>query len=402
MQGLTLENIHKSFGATQALAGVSFDVAQGEIVAVLGPSGCGKSTLLAIVAGLEAPDRGVVRWDGEDLARTPPHRRSFGLMFQDFALFPHMNVADNVGFGLHAPRNPLIEKTDGSTKANKVAEMLALVGLPGFEQRDVNTLSGGEQQRVALARSLAPRPRLLMLDEPLGSLDRNLRERLTSDLRTILRDMRQTAVYVTHDQEEAFTVADRVVVMHSGYVEQSGTPQEIYNHPASPFVAGFIGLTNLVSGSATPAGIETPIGRFPNPGGFSGPVTVLIRPEVLLPPSPHPSSLDFSLVGGEDKRGNPAKLRSGDERGNLPAPETDESEGRADTARCRLEGIVVERSFRGHASRLTLEVNGIRLGFELPSTGSVPAEGQTVQVCLEPESSVQVFASGNDPGQMAS
>lgn len=229
--------------------------------------------------------------------------------------------------------------------------MLALVGLPGFERRDVNTLSGGEQQRVALARSLAPSPHLLMLDEPLGSLDRNLRERLTSDLRQILRGVNQTAIYVTHDQEEAFAIADRLVVMHAGRGEQVGTPEEIYRRPASAFVAGFIGLTNLVAGAATPAGIETPIGRFPNPDAVSGPVTVLVRPEG-------------------------ARL--------------------GDTGSCTLTGVVRERSFRGRSYRLALDIYGVQLAFDLPSSQPVPAEGQAVQVCLADEAALQVFPRGND------
>ncbi len=350
MSGLVLDNIYKSFGAVAALAGVSFDVKQGEIVAVLGPSGCGKSTLLAIVAGLEPPDRGHVLWDGNSLSGVPPHRRGFGLMFQDYALFPHMNVEKNIAFGLRFTG-------EKDTEQQRVAEMLDLVGLPGFERRDVNTLSGGELQRVALARSLAPRPRLLMLDEPLGSLDRNLRERLTSDLRLILRGIHQTAVYVTHDQEEAFTIADRVVVMRAGQVEQAGTPQEIYHHPDSPFVASFVGLTNLVDGQATTAGIETSIGKFPNPDGSSGPVTVLIRPE----------SARISKEGCNN-----------------------------------LVGTVIERSYRGRSTHLIIEVSGARLTFDLPSSEPVPAEGESVQVCLDDRASFQVFPGGNDLARLAS
>src|SRR5512139_2742218 len=190
--GLILRDIHKSFGSKRALSGVSFQVGQGETVALLGPSGCGKSTLLGIIAGLDSPDQGDVLWDGESLASLPAHQRGFGLMFQDFALFPHRDVFGNVAFGLQ------MAKWEPRQIAARVEEVLRLVGLPGFTRRDVNTLSGGEAQRVALARSLAPNPRLLMLDEPLGSLDRTLRERLVIDLGQILRHSHQTAIYVTH------------------------------------------------------------------------------------------------------------------------------------------------------------------------------------------------------------
>jgi ABC-type Fe3+/spermidine/putrescine transport system ATPase subunit len=189
--GLSLDDVHKTFGALRAVAGISFQVAPGEVMALLGPSGCGKSTVLSIIAGLEHPERGDVTWDGASILHVPPHQRGFGLMFQDFALFPHMNVFDNVAFGLRMANWP-------EDRLNKRAnEMLELVGLSEARHRDVNTLSGGEQQRVALARSLAPGPRLLMLDEPLGSLDRNLRERLLDELRKVLKSMHQTAIYVT-------------------------------------------------------------------------------------------------------------------------------------------------------------------------------------------------------------
>lgn len=237
---LELQSLAKSFGALRVVDEISLTVKAGEVVALLGPSGCGKSTLLALIAGLESPDSGDVRWEGQSLLTIPTHQRGFGLMFQDYALFPHQNVIENVGFGL---------RLSGQSKqeiAERVRWALRLVGLEGFEKRDVNTLSGGEGQRVALARALAPGPRLLMLDEPLGALDRALRERLLDDLRVILRSLQQTALYVTHDQEEAFALADRVVIMRAGRLVQIGTPEALYSNPASPFVARFLGLTNLV------------------------------------------------------------------------------------------------------------------------------------------------------------
>src|SRR4030043_68153 len=192
MSILSITDVHKAFGKNVAFDGISFNVDEGEIVALLGPSGCGKSTLLSIIAGLILPDKGDVLWNGISLKDTPPHKREFGLMFQDFALFPHLNVYANIAFGLKmAHKDPV-------NIDSQVHEMLSLVGLPDFSKRDVNTLSGGEQQRIALARALSPHPRLLMLDEPLGSLDRNMRERLVVDLRGFFHQMRQTAIYVTH------------------------------------------------------------------------------------------------------------------------------------------------------------------------------------------------------------
>jgi ABC-type Fe3+/spermidine/putrescine transport system ATPase subunit len=242
---LSIRDITKRFGGEPALVDVSFDVVDGEIVCLLGPSGCGKTTLLRIVAGLETPDAGQVLIDGQDIGPVPPHRRDFGLMFQDYALFPHKNVFDNVAFGLQMKR--MGEKEI----RRQVEEALTLVGLEGFERRGVNELSGGEAQRVALARSLATHPRLLMLDEPLGSLDRALRERLMTELRDILTEVGVTTLYVTHDQAEAFAVADRAVVMNAGRVEQIGPPETIYRRPATPFVAHFLGLTNLSQGLIT-------------------------------------------------------------------------------------------------------------------------------------------------------
>ena len=232
---LSVRGLVVRFGDVHALAGVDLEVAAGEVVCVLGPSGCGKSTLLRAVAGLETPVAGTVAWDGRDLAGVPPHRRNLGLMFQDHSLFPHRDVVGNVAFGLR------MQHVAPPRARARAEELLALVGLAGYEHRRVSELSGGEQQRVALARALAPAPRLLMLDEPLGSLDRRLRDRLVVDLRELFVHLGQTALFVTHDHDEAFAVADRVAVMRAGRFEQIGAPADVWKRPATEFVARFLG-----------------------------------------------------------------------------------------------------------------------------------------------------------------
>jgi ABC-type Fe3+/spermidine/putrescine transport system ATPase subunit len=344
MKQLQLENLHKSFGETHALAGVSFDVAQGEIIAVLGPSGCGKSTLLSVIAGLETPDTGRVLWEKIDLAETPPHRRGFGFMFQDFALFPHKNVHDNVAFGLEMAG---LEEREIS---KLVDQALTLVGLPEFGRRDVNLLSGGEQQRVALARSLAPKPHLLMLDEPLGSLDRTLRERLLNEMRAILRTGGQTTLYVTHDQGEAFTVADHVVVMKAGAVVQIGPPQEIYQQPASLFVAKFLGLDNLLTGKVEIVNgqpiARTQIGNLPVEDSSKDNVTILLRPDAVR--------LD-------------------------------------NTGSHTLQGKVVERTFRGSTSQVVVDINGEKMKFEFLSSDDLPGLGKNISVSYIPAEALLLF-----------
>jgi thiamine transport system ATP-binding protein len=243
--GLAVRDVVVRYGAgtrtdpgTTAVAGVTLDVAPGEVLALLGPSGCGKSSLLRAVAGLEPVASGAVAWDGRDLTGVPVHRRGFGLMFQEGQLFPHRDVAGNVAYGIA-----------GLTRAERdarVTELLDVVGLAGYEHRAVATLSGGERQRVALARSLAPRPRLLLLDEPLSALDRGLRERLALDLREALRATGTTAVFVTHDHDEAFTVADRVAVMDAGRLLQVAPPEDLWRAPASRRVAEFLGYQAFV------------------------------------------------------------------------------------------------------------------------------------------------------------
>jgi spermidine/putrescine transport system ATP-binding protein len=256
---LTVTDIYKDYEGKPLLCGVSLEVAEHEIVSLLGASGSGKSTLLRIIAGLEPAANGQVSWQGQDLAQTPVHKRQFGLMFQDYALFPHRSVAQNVAFGLRMQNLPK-EEIEQRTQ-----EALVMVHMQDFADRRVSDLSGGEQQRVALARSLAPRPRLLMLDEPLGALDHELRERLIVELRQILTQAGIPAIYVTHDHEEAYAIADRLLLLHDGVIKQQGSPQEVFQQPADVWVANFFGMGNLIAGtviSTEPLQVQTALGVF--------------------------------------------------------------------------------------------------------------------------------------------
>jgi len=350
MTVLEVMGLQKSFGENLAVNDVSFTVKEGQIISILGPSGCGKSTILMMIAGLEKPDSGDILWKGSSILDIPPHRRGFGLMFQDYALFPHLNVMDNISFGLK------YSGVDKSVIPERVNEILSVVNLEGFELRDVNTLSGGEQQRVALGRSLAPNPQLLMLDEPLGSIDRSLRDRLLSEIRGILRRLGLTAIYVTHDQEEAFSISDQVILMSKGRVEQIGSPQEIYRNPADVFVAKFLGFTNLLNGriisSNTNNFIQTTIGDIPIDRDVNGAVTVLIRPET-------------STIG--------------------------------QSKRCQLSGRVVSSSFRGASIRVVITTpsiinnNSVNLTFEFPANENIPAVGEEIIISFDPNDTIQIF-----------
>ncbi|MFE1384000.1 ABC transporter ATP-binding protein [Streptomyces sp. NPDC058740] len=270
---LTLDGATVRFGDRAVLDAVDLEVADHEIVCVLGPSGSGKSTLLRAVAGLQPLSAGRVLLGGADQTGVPVHRRGVGLMFQDHQLFPQRDVAGNVAFGLRMHGTPKAEQ------GARVEELLDLVGLPGAGRRSVSSLSGGEQQRVALARALAPRPRLLMLDEPLGQLDRGLRERLVIELRGLFGQLGTTVLAVTHDQGEAFALGDRVVVMRDGRIAQSGTPLEVWRRPASEFVARFLGFDNVVAATVTGAAADTAWGKIPVPDGSAqGDRRLLVRP----------------------------------------------------------------------------------------------------------------------------
>jgi ABC-type Fe3+/spermidine/putrescine transport system ATPase subunit len=355
---LEIRHVSKSFGVTPVLHGVSFEAARGEIVCLLGPSGCGKTTLLRIVAGLEQADAGQVLFAGRNLVETPVHQRGFGFMFQDYALFPHRNVYDNVAFGLR------MAGLDKAAIKRRVAEMLDLVGLAGYETRRVYELSGGQQQRVALARSLAPRPTLLLLDEPLGSLDRTLREDLMDELRRILKrapvgsdaPAGVTSIYVTHDQQEAFAIADRVVVMNAGRIEQVGPPLVVYRQPANPFVARFLGMRNLLPGQVTAVMphllVATPLGnlRCERCQASVAPGDSVV---VLLPP----------------------------DAANLASSTLREVEN-------LVCGQLLGVSFRGSQVKVTLGyAAGARLVFELPGSAAddLPQPGQPLCLTLDPD-----------------
>ena len=268
-----IERCAKTFpDGTRALEPTTLDIAAGETVVLLGPSGCGKTTTLRIIAGLESPDAGGrVRFDDEDVTPQPIEERGVGMVFQSYALFPNMNVAENVGYGLR------VRKLAAEERDRRVAEMLELVDLSGMSLRRVDQLSGGQKQRVALARALAIRPRVLLLDEPLTALDAKLREQLRVEIDRLLRGLGITAVYVTHDQAEAMALGDRIVVMEKGRIAQSGTPHEIYHHPATAFVADFIGTMNRLSGDVADGHLVLPAGRIPL--GSLAASEIMFRPE---------------------------------------------------------------------------------------------------------------------------
>ena len=341
---LRVTDIEKKISGVNILKGITFEQFPGEVIALLGPSGCGKSTLLAIIAGIETPDQGSIFWKGVPINDLPPHKRDFGLMFQEDVLFPHMDVFGNVAFGLK------MQKRDEQYIRAEVNKTLALVGLGSLGSRDVNTLSGGEQQRVALARSIAPQPGLLMLDEPLSSLDRTLRERLLWEIKRILKDLKQTAIYVTHDQEEAFSIADRIVLMRSGQIEQIGPPEEIYNHPLSSFAAEFLGLSNLITGRVIQNNseilIESILGQTPYNGDHQGPITLLIRP-------------DAAVINGEQG--------------------------------IHFRGRIVERTFQGNLCHVAIATQGTSLKFVFLMNADIPDIGDEVQFSIDPDGIVPIL-----------
>jgi len=314
---VSLRNLTRAFGATKALDGMSLDIAPGELIALLGPSGCGKTTALRIVAGFEYADSGEVLVDGKDVSGVPASRRDMGMVFQSYSLFPNMSALDNVGFGLR------MRKTAAGQRRRKAAELLDMVGLSAQAGQYPHQLSGGQQQRVALARALAIEPHVLLLDEPLSALDAKVRLQLREQIRTLQQRLGTTTIFVTHDQEEALSMADRVGVMRSGRLEQVAEPAELYTRPATAFVAEFVGTMNRLPGELAGPGTVTVLGTscavIEGPP-ITGPVDVLVRPEGL---TVAPASGGNGIVGGRTFLGAVTRLAvllSGDTEVRVDVP----------------------------------------------------------------------------------
>jgi len=306
---LEIMDVHKHFGAVAAVRGVSLTVAEGEFLTFLGPSGCGKTTMLRMIAGFETPTKGQILLDGREISQLEPYRRPVGMVFQNLALFPHLSVFENIAFGMR------VKGEDEGRLGKRVRDALELVDLADYENRFIHQLSGGQRQRVALARSLVLSPRILLLDEPLGALDLKLRRQLQSELKDLQRRTRTTFLFVTHDQEEAMAMSDRIAVFRDGVIDQVGTPLEVYTRPVTRFVADFVGETNLLEGRVENTDIRITDLGITLPGAAGGrsqgqEVWVSIRPEQMsvLPGSAGPDAIAADVVSVEYV-GMYAKLR---------------------------------------------------------------------------------------------
>jgi len=338
---LRVEGVSKRFGEVVALEDVSLDIASGELLTILGPSGSGKTTLLKVVAGFERPDAGSVRVDGADITSLPPARRDIGMVFQNYALFPHLSVAANVAFSLE------MRGVARAEIGRRVGEAVALVELAGYEQRLPRQLSGGQQQRVALARAIVFNPRLLLLDEPFGALDRKLRETMQLEVRRLQRRLGLTTIFITHDQEEALVLSDRIAVMSRGTIQQVATTTETYEHPANDFVADFVGESNVVHGVTADGG-------------------------------------SVVLEGGRHLRVGKS-LEAGRKVGVLMRPE------RFDGGANFFSGKVTEAVYLGSAFKLRLACDdGLELIVRQPARGALPAVGTAMTVGIDPDS-IHVF-----------
>ena len=357
---LEIERVHKWFGVHHAVRDVTVRVRAGEFLTLLGPSGCGKTTLLRMVAGFETPSEGDIRIAGRRMNEVPPYERPIGIVFQNLALFPHLSVGENLAYGLRIRRLPRAEID------RQIAEVLALVDLTGLEDRRVHELSGGQRQRVALARALVIRPKVLLLDEPLGALDLKLRRQLQQELKRIQQRVGTTFVFVTHDQEEALTMSDRIAVMQGGRVEQLGTPEDVYARPRTPFVAQFVGDTNFLTGrvvASAPDGIQVRLDRLDR------------------------------VVAASSPAASGQHLPEGTRVGLSIRPEHLVMAGAQERLALTFEGTVAERSYIGASTRYTLEAGGESyVAVMADSDAGIAAlqPGQTVSFGWAPERAVVV------------
>ena len=335
-----LEDLRRSYAGVTALDGLSLTMAPGELVALLGPSGCGKTTAMRLVAGLEEANSGRVMFGGKDVTGLPANKRDVGMVFQAYSLFPHMTAQQNVAFGLS------LHKVGAAEQKKRSGEMLELVGLSKYANRYAHQLSGGQQQRVALARALAIQPTVLLLDEPLSALDAKVRSRLRDEIRRVQLEVGTTTLFVTHDQEEALAIADRVGVMNAGRLEQLDSPVAIYSRPATPFVAEFVGLTNRLEGTVRDGEVEVRGVRLPlvQPNAANGPAVALVRPEAV------------SLAA---------------EEGSVPGP---------------LTGTVITVAFLGATSRVSVDLGDMTVLAQLPTAqaAAYPA-GTQVRLAIRPD-----------------
>jgi spermidine/putrescine transport system ATP-binding protein len=354
-----LDRVTKRFGDVTAVDDLTLEIQQGEFFSLLGPSGCGKTTTLRMIGGFEEVTAGTIYLAGEDVTELPPFRRATNTVFQNYALFPHLDVFENIAFGLRRRRTPVAEIR------HQVAFMLELVELPGYETRKPNQLSGGQQQRVALARALVNNPRVLLLDEPLGALDLKLRKQMQVELKRIQSEIGITFIFVTHDQEEAMTMSDRIAVMRSGHIEQLGAPEELYERPQTDFVAGFLGVSNLLD--ADVAGRETPFAHLRLADGT-----------ILRAPAANVNGADRVRLGVR-----PEKLRV--------VPLDDGASAAADGESNAIDGTVLDASYVGVSTQYLVETaDGHRLtvyaqNLETSGASEVLADGQRVRLTWKPQ-----------------
>ncbi|WP_224270736.1 ABC transporter ATP-binding protein [Haloprofundus salinisoli] len=366
-----MEDVRKVYAGTTALDDVSLRVRDGEFFTLVGPSGCGKTTTLRLIAGFEPPTEGSIQFDGESVAGVPPESRNVGVVFQNYALFPHMSVAENVGYGLR-----FADRERRRGREERISELLELVDLAGMEARDPTELSGGQQQRVALARALAPGPRLLLLDEPMSALDARLRERLRLQVKEIQSELGITTVYVTHDQEEALAVSDRVAVMNAGRVEQIGSPREVYQRPATRFVASFVGDNNLFEGKLVDEHDKSEV-AYETEGLRRLHVRVGETVfEVDAAADDSASERESAQVGSGSSPSQSPRFDGGSV-GFCVRPERLEVGGREN----RFEATVREAEFLGETTRVHLDWNGRAVTVRAPES---PPTGETVELGFDP------------------